>query len=1041
MKKYILISTILSSFLFADTIPTTVSNTVSPVMVDDTSAPIDANGNIISTDTNASLIGDDTLPDSNIDRGEVISVDLGDSNIYVGIDESGNRVVYNADGTIYDPNAEDNETISNYTAVQQEYINNYLNGTQDANQTIEDLVVQNAEDYKFKQKQITAADQVEGTINERKTYYLSGRSVPGEGQNIVSIFNTDINNLEAKRANGEELTDAEIAELNATKFYQSNVSYYKNFDTKKTMAQENTTALSNAYKDLDTIQTELTAIIKSGKIKCQITRNLMPTYYCPISGKEGLRFPASSVDSLKVDMQDVLDRCNEFCVSEPGDYPVIQDKIIETTEIDTGFTEKEIFPDFELDSENITINTNGLIPLGQISFTVSVPKPEDKTEEEWNEILKIYKPVFKFSMTYTTKNENGDIAVNSLFRRTPLYLSSTEQVFTFPVQVVGLDYNIKIYKPFFYKIGDDIKFKNEGGKIILKNIETKYISDSLWYCSVKQTVQFRNECYDPDNNTKQFSINGQDIYVCKDRAHKIGPEPTWGGFYTKEQAEDACIIQEPCLPRYVSSDAADATTVYKSTINCVDDPLNKECSDDLCEQLFQDQNKTILNEYYVELDKKDNVRTRYSIKNGSPTGILRPKINFDELSNVSDYSKLFESEEKDAAYLAMLNNLTFNRDKYRIGEESPAKTFYNIAGTIDNPILEAKLKPASFDYGSDDDMYVYGVLVMDHFFEPLYGSWYIDGHNIIVSDGTTQTYTNLDPYVNNTASVSSTTTVNTGTSVLNILEPTASGTNPVGTELPSVRFMDRTYAIKTGPENQNWQVFRRIKNWKFENTYNEAYIDENGEAKIRTKVEWVEIPAYTSDNIEKYDVTLGDYSSYDYQSEKAPYFQTTHFPKDQDFFSFILTNSMTQTYLNVPGGLIRDQEGINHNTSYKRLYNVPFSSKGHDSYIRNATYYLVYGDHKMTYEEILEEIEGQDWKTNPIMPYESKWGVYEVINSFKYNYRLSGDEELNNGIRMIKKGTPDKLTLSVDWEPKINEKGKKAYKFVFLYNDTTLNGD
>jgi len=411
-------------------------------------------------------------------------------------------------------------------------------------------------------------------------------------------------------------------------------------------------------------------------------------------------------------------------------------------------------------------------------------------------------------------------------------------------------------------------------------------------------------------------------------------------------------------------------------------------------------------------------------------------------TTAGEYDEVFRTEEKDAAYINMIRNNTYNRVKFRIGEESPAKVYYKFTGSMYRKSLSAILKPASFDYTDNNSttatpFNIYAVMIMDHFFEPKYGSWFINGNNIFISNTDDTTSNGIDNTISN------------GTN-LNLQETfdMYSGANYVYNEVdgvwepPKIRFMDRTYLVKTGPDDDNWKTFRRIKNYKFENTFSEIYLDDQGDYRIRTIKEWISVPAYIEDKFEFYMSNTGNFLTYDKDTEIVPAFKTSIFPTSNDFFTYKLSDYLSHTYSSVPGGLIHDQEGINHNTSYKRLYNVPYSSSGNDSYIRNAYFYLLYSDHDLTYSELEEEIEGPDWDTNPKNAFDVKWGVYEIVNYFKFSNQISGDEELNNGIMLVKKGKPESLTLGVSWEPNVEDKGSKAYKFVFLYDDDRLtNGD
>ena len=1040
MKKLLLILLSVTA-IYAQSVYDPASQSADPLIFDNNTTEVNANGYIEHNDNNSSLIGDDTLPKTNIDMGEQTLYNVGEKTIYVKKDESGNRIFLDSNGTVYDMNSTSEANQNMFKEIQKQY-NEFLdtNDTNDTNVTVNDLVLQNAKTYELKEKQINAASKKAGSIQDLKTRLTSGISIVGSGESTMSIFDADINHLEAKRANGEELTDQEINELNATVFYRNNNKLIPKYDKKKNLMQENTTALSNAYQGLETVQSELTARLRSSEIKCQITRNLIPSYFCPITGKDGLRFPANSTDALKVNMNDVYDRCNKFCVSDKGDYPVVNEKILPSDDLNITIDPIKLLPDYNKDTAKHVLETNGIMPLKFLKLYFSLPNSKDNnlTDEEWQSELDTVKPRVKISLYYYTwidpKDHDKGETVNILYKDMTLRLYSPELEYNLPITVIAHRYKLTVNKPFFQKNNDDKVFLNDNGTISLVKLESKYTSDSFWYCSITQTVTQRDECFNPFVNAKEIKSSGQDIFICRDRKHKVGPEIEWGGFFTKEEAETECIIAKECVPTYGSAAGEDLNVVYDTTINCVDDPTNTNCNDKLCQELFKDQNKTILNEYFVELSTKDKIENRYTIKNGALTGDLRPKINFDELSNVDNYTDLFKTEEKDAAYISMVKNISFNRDNFRVGTESPAQTMYTITGSDYTRGIKATLKPGSFDYSDTDKYYVYSVMIMDHSFEPLYGSWYIKGNNIIVTNGKIKTSNILVAYNNNNGTLS-TTDINTAIGA-NLVYNEVTGK----WEMPDVRFMDRTYLIKTGDQDNEWKTFRRIKNYKYQNMHSEYYLDDNGDPHIRTIKEWVDIPAYTIDKFEFYNEADGTFSSYDPETEKADYFTESIFNKNQDFFDYLLTSNTSYTYVSPKGGLIHDQVGINNNTSFKRLYNVDYSKKLHDSLIRNSTFFLLYSDHKLTYNEIEEEIEGSDWRENPINAFDNKWGVYETIGAMKFRNRIHGDEELNNGIILIKKGTPESLTLGIKWRPKDEEKGSKAYKFVFLYDDNELGG-
>ena len=176
---------------------------------------------------------------------------------------------------------------------------------------------------------------------------------------------------------------------------------------------------------------------------------------------------------------------------------------------------------------------------------------------------------------------------------------------------------------------------------------------------------------------------------------------------------------------------------------------------------------------------------------------------------------------------------------------------------------------------------------------------------------------------------------------------------------------------------------------------------------------------------------------YDNTAE-APYFNILNFSESQNFYRLNITNSLNLTRINTPGLLIHDQVKINHDTSYQRLYNVPYVGMS-ESNLLNSQYWLIYSESKLSYKEIAEQIEGSDFNS-PLPAINSKWALFDPVNKKQYNKDyIPPDGEINNNIIMFKKGIPSNMTYSVKWTPIPIEKGKKVFKFSFLFTDPEYN--
>jgi len=1042
-RNKILYSLLLScSFLYAEIgIESPEEHTESPLLFDDNTTTAEfgvfSSGNDGQATEN--LVSDDNLPDNNISTGIYSQVRMGDKIWYKKYDESGNVYLEDKDGNIYDVN---NDTMTDaqkeeLKSLEDEY-NALARDTYLADQNLTDeektknMIESNMASYELKKKNLALANRTGESLNERVGKYAGNATSKG-GQNALAIFTSDTKGLEYKKDNNMSLTDAELEEINSTKFYREHLTSSPEWNRNELMKSDTEVVLSNAYQDLSAIKSELLGRLKGGIIQCQLSRNLIPSYMCPMAGKTEIRFPTTAGDSRKVDLQEALDDCNDYCISEPGYYPTVSFNVLNDKNFNVDFSEHELYPNYVLDENKIILDNDDRMPLDYVQFDISVPKPADSnlTDEEWNlKLTSEYKPAMKFTLTavtlYWDKAGEAHETVNRIYDNYVVYLNKDQFTLKLPIGDPAIRYELTIKKPFFFKRTTGAEFANDGGKIIINDIKSEYTSTDYHYCVIKQFVPYPNFCFGGMKNVEYMNINGQDMYLCKDKRHKIGPEITTGAFYKETSAKDACRIRMACKPTYThyNPSTTGSDLIYESKIVCVDSPENTACSDELCEALFLDQNQTILNEAILGLSKED-VDWKYTIQNGARTDIVRPKINFSEVSTTTtladssntNYDEVFRNEEKDSAYIYMVDNLTYNRVKYRIGDESPARVAYVRYGDLSHKGLGAMLKPASFDYTNPNEFYVYAVSATDHIFYPVAGSWFINGNLISVTEvQKEETVSSVD-----------------GTSTSQVVDDNATIEPP--------KFMDRTYAVKTGPNWEDWEVFRRIQNYRY---YMLSYEDvpytdpDTGTTTLMTtmKYEWVELPAYKVDKFEKYDSNSGKFLSFS-TSEEAPYFDTVKFDSAKNFYNFDITSNLDMTRVKTPGLLIHDQEKINNNTSYQRLYNVEYKG-GHDSNLMTTNYWLVYSDHKLTYDELEQEIEGSDYRTAPISPSQSKWSLYDMVNNAQYHDIIEDDGEINNGIRVFKKGTPDNLTFSVAWIPSPKEKGKKVFKFAFLFSDIEI---
>lgn len=960
---------------------------------------IDTSVNTITVTKNSdTLIGNDTLPDSDIDTGLHYTNNFGDSSTGTNItNEEGNTVYVkqNSDGTT--PTAytspdqaattdyQSRETNTEFTTYQQDYKAYVMEGDKDAKRAVENEKNKSGMTMNYK---------LNNNFNDMSNRFFTGNSVFSGGQNLSTTFRQKTYKDDAP----QELKDREDS---ATLLYKDHFSSTVNeADTTNLIGNTAYGSLEKAYSSLEAITQELTNRLTGAKIKCQISRELIPSYRCPLPEKSGYGLAVvAGVDNRKVNIEEAKKDCNDNCWTDPGTLSCVGQKVIDSKNIDLGIPADGItLTPWNETTAEINVTLTSLMPVNSLVVNVELLKPSDSemTDEEWTKFVQESGFKFRYSVLETDTNI-PDLPPVTIIDREQFQIRSTSSELSIPINRAMNGLKIKFWKPYItpnvlesYKYEHLFtKLTDEGAVIKIKKAKSEYTSDSYYFCQALQMVASPSEC---TGDIAEF-VTGDDQfnYICNSDSKKIGPEPTWGAFYSQESCEFACVMHKECTPTYKHYNAGYGTesVYYQAKISCVDDPENSHCQQSVCEALFADDTERPINEMIVANDDT----FIYTVRNKVLQKYPRPKIDMAALSAATvDYAAVFENEEKDSAYMYMINNVTYNRIMYRIGTESPSNLAYHLEpnGLLGN-VYSVDLKPASFDYDTNTDYYVYSVVKVVESYAPIAGAWYLNDHNITAN----QTY---------------------------------------------IQWRDYTYLIKTGLNTGDWKVFRKEEFSEYL-TNNLAYVlYDSGEVGQYESIDWVKTPQYQIKRFVTYNEVDNTFANLDKNSE-ANYFTTNKFESSQDFYRFNISNSSNADFFETKGSVIRTQRPINHETSFEKIYNQPstYVYKGNP---QDINIYLVYSKTKLTYEQLMKEIEGENYDTlsQKLLPENSKWGAYNLLNSrlFRAN-NIKYDGELNNNIKTLIMGAKDKTTVSVDWDPSLSEKGKKIFKFLFLYDDNNPN--
>jgi len=967
------------------------------------------------------MIGNDTLPDRNISRGDTYVFGAGEAKYTKELnkttgkwyfkDKNGNIVESFKEGNTTVIDDDTNKSVS-YSELYQKYYNE-KNETKKAELekklTTETLKLQKSGDNSI------------ATYNEM---FLKKTNIIGSSQSVVNDMRKEPkldSNTISKMSKGEY--ENYIREINASKLYKDTTQHYQsNYYSKDAISNTKYGILSNIPDIVSDIADYMKAkSAKAPTIKCQISRDLVPAYKCPLPGKNGLFFPStvssgsvsltsSSSDLRLVNLKEAQEKCDKYCHTDVGELSCFNQNVLSDENITISSHPIDIYPvsssvSFPIEKE-VTLDTR--MPLKNVEFEIDINSSDKNfTISDINDFLQRNPLKMKFSIDEVAVDSNRTF---NIFDLSTIILNSATTKISLPVNAIGKKMKIYFYKPYFYvsmrlrtKEKELFDYLNSKGiKIVVNNIKAQYSSKDYWYCEAKQIVDYPTECH---GNVKRI-ISGPNIkYICLDPEHRIGPEGNTGAFYSKKSCEQACVYYKPCYitySHYTISSSSDIRNnkdiLYKAKISCVDSPDNSDCTDSMCEELFK-SSKLPLNEMVVQNDDT----YVFTIRNGVFTNVMRPKIDLNSelsASSLDDFKNLFHKEEKDAAYMYMLKYMTYNKSYFRIGENTKMILSYflgkppvNAADLGSNSSLDLVVKPSAFDYSDTQEYYVYIIAKTRHHFTPIAGQW-------VVGSGTDRhTIRAKDSFVD--------------------LE-------------------DVNYMLKTGNNEYDWQIFRREKTAEIKIDKKEFVTLSDGTVQSKVYHLWSHLPSYYSAAFENYNPSSQTWINLA-SNGYAPYYKKVKFDFDQNYFVFHIADNIDDVIANVPGNLLTNQEAIDHDTDFRRKYApYPLGDGSYSSLPLDYELFFIYSKDKLTYDDIMKKIEGDNYYDydKKLSCTDTNYCFYEKMKAnLLYHDKIPSDGLIDNNVKMFIKGKPENMVIGAEIEPSLSQKGKTAYFFVFLYND------
>lgn len=382
-------------------------------------------------------------------------------------------------------------------------------------------------------------------------------------------------------------------------------------------------SLQNAQ---DSITTLLNNFGSQSTIKCYIKRQLTPSFYCPLSGKNNSYYTGGVANTTQEDAQK---KCNEYCQTQKScvSSPV------------KGFT-----------NQSKVTYINKYAPT---SFSVALSNKQ---------ILKGLEIFIKgnsneqhvyMNVTGTIDGKKVAVVDNYDFKLT----TSLQSVY-FPVTLKNFTkLDVNFLSPFTFNENIRNKQLVAGSKnVLISKAVLHYASDKYWFCPTTQFVKNKNYCKNGIVVSK--IIAGSPELICIRKADRMREE-TLGAYYSEATCNQECFEREECVPTYRHLANGITSSIYNVDYGCMSGQDNTSCTKALCkEKIFANVVPNHEQVYYNDTQRET------TIENGQPVeGTIRPIYNMAaEMSTngKSDKKKeLMVSTSKDMAYRSMIRNKTY----------------------------------------------------------------------------------------------------------------------------------------------------------------------------------------------------------------------------------------------------------------------------------------------------------------------------------------------------------------------------------------------
>jgi len=445
-------------------------------------------------------------------------------------------------------------------------------------------------------------------------------------------------------------------------------------------------------KNQDAITSLLNTFGSQSTIKCYIKRNLSPSFYCPLVGKDRSYY-TGGVANTSVDQS--KNECNVYCQTPQTCLPV---------DIN-GFSDAN--------------------PIVEISKTAPMQQTFTISDKQLLKNIEVYvKGIDESHHAYLSIDAEIEGTQRKIVDNYDIELTDGEQSITFPLSMKNFtNFTISISTPYKYDLNRKKReLVTQANAVILQRVAFEYAGDRLWLCPETQMV--RNRKYCTNGKIVSAEVGGSPALVCV-KAGDMLREKTLGAYYSQGSCEKQCFAKEECTPTYRHLSNGITSSIYNVDYGCLEGLDNASCTKELCkDRVFSNiiPNSEIV--YYNDSQKE------ITVSNGQEVdGTLRPIYNVaaEMSSNNSEEDKktLMISISKDMAYRAMLKNSTYVISGKALSEPYSEQTR---AIRIGGNGVSIEYLPRSDVFNTGADAYVYFITANYYTYnEEIPGAESIDG--------------------------------------------------------------------------------------------------------------------------------------------------------------------------------------------------------------------------------------------------------------------------------------------------------------------------